>query len=254
MSFWGSVQRAERAVTTVTPISRVRWTQKTSDGCSTTAEISSRGCTCDSTNSCDLLAGTLVLFTNVSANSPAPSTPKQGQNRRRRILLTFIRPPFCPRVAFLFLNGYLVRSGVGRDFLARESFIWIAFIFAIPRSLWLPPYVLLNVKNYKVVCIYVPPVGLWRSHHLVTSGSPSFTPWTLTFWPSGLSAAFRVQTLKSARGQKQGRVGGRGLSNTGKRRKRPRTLLSQDGHNVASHHDFLCPARGCRRGRRVRPH
>lgn len=63
----GSVQRAETAVTTVIPILHVQWTRKTSAGSSTTAETSSRECTCGSTSSCDRRDP--ALSTNVSPNS-----------------------------------------------------------------------------------------------------------------------------------------------------------------------------------------
>ena len=49
----GSALRAAMADTTATHTSPALWTQRTSDGCSTTAETSSRECTCGSTSSCD---------------------------------------------------------------------------------------------------------------------------------------------------------------------------------------------------------
>lgn len=49
----GSALRAAMADTTAIHTSPVLWTQRTSDGCSTTAGTSSRECTCGSTNSCD---------------------------------------------------------------------------------------------------------------------------------------------------------------------------------------------------------
>lgn len=49
----GSARRAATASTTATPTSPAPWTRRTSAVSSTTAETSSRGCTCASTNSCD---------------------------------------------------------------------------------------------------------------------------------------------------------------------------------------------------------
>lgn len=48
----GSAQRRGMANTTATHTSPAPWTRRTSAGCSTTAETSSRGCTSNSTNSC----------------------------------------------------------------------------------------------------------------------------------------------------------------------------------------------------------
>lgn len=88
----------------------------------------------------------------------------------------------------------MTRSGEARWVFSSYVFIWIAFIFAIPWSLWLPPYFLFKLKMISS-CIYVyvlAPARLWRSHHLETSRSLSLAPRPLIFWPTGFSAALSV--------------------------------------------------------------
>lgn len=65
----GSALRVAMADTTAIHTSPVPWTQRTSDGCSTTAGTSSRECTCGSTNSCD---GTRRCSSALCFSPPVP--------------------------------------------------------------------------------------------------------------------------------------------------------------------------------------
>lgn len=165
------------------------------------------------------LAGTLVLFTNVSPNShtrEAKTADKEYYWRLEHHPLVF---------SCLILIRDSGRS-VGWK-TERVTGFFPTFLFGLP--LFLPfheasGYLLFffffnsNKKWYRCV-YYLAPARLWRSHHLVTSRSPSLAPRTLIFWPIGLSAALSVsEHWRSPTDRGRDGVGGLGVCRTlGKR-------------------------------------
>ncbi len=156
----------------------------------------------------------LQLFTNMSPNSPCPHN-SWGQNRRRIYYWRLAHHPSVFRCFILTHDSEQRLAGFFPPRFYLDRLYFCHSMKPLATSLFF-----IQIKNDIVVYIYVyvlAPARLWRSHHLVTSRSPSLAPRPLIFWPTGLSAALSVSEHWRSPADRSGDgVAGRGLSNTGK--------------------------------------